>query len=141
MEVEAPTFPRLEPALHGGTLMSTVVVEDQMQLDIGGHVLLQLSKEFEELRASVARQTRADHFSIEDIERRKQGRGAVPLVIVRLALGQSRPQWQDGRRAIEGLNLTLFIDAEDQRAIGRMEVEPDHVAHLLFKPRVVREFE
>ena len=118
MEVETTTFGRLEPALHGRTLMRTVVVENEMQLDIRGHVLLQLREEFEELRAPVARQTRADHFPIQDIERRKQGRGAVARVVVRLSLGQSRSQRQDRRRPIERLNLALFINAEDQPRSG-----------------------
>ena len=34
------------------------------------------------------------------------------------------------RGAIEGLNLALFIEAEHQRPIGRMEVQPDDVTHL-----------
>src|ERR1700704_2828469 len=74
MEVEATTFGRLEPALHGRTLVGTVVVENEMQLDIVGHFLFQAPEKGEELLAPVARQTRADHFSIQDVERRKQRR-------------------------------------------------------------------
>jgi hypothetical protein len=60
-----------------------------MQLDVLGHFLLQAPEKFEELRAPVARQTRADHFPIQDVERRKQGRGAVARIVVHLPLRQA----------------------------------------------------
>jgi hypothetical protein len=37
---------------------------------------------------------------------------------------------QAGLCAIEGLDLAFLIDAQDQRLIRRLEVEPDHVLHL-----------
>ena len=46
-----------------------------------------------------------------------------------------------GPGAIQRLDLALFIEAEHQRVIGRMEIQPDDVAHLLDKLRVGGELE
>src|SRR3546814_19565472 len=43
--------------------------------------------------------------------------------------------------AVERLDLALFIDAQDQRTLGRRQVEPDNVAHLLDEQGISRELE
>ena len=46
-----------------------------------------------------------------------------------------------GRVRSKRLHLTLFVEAEHQRVIGRIEIQPDDVAHLLDKLRIRRELE
>jgi hypothetical protein len=50
-----------------------------------------------------------------------------------------------GRRgrtgAVQGLDLGLLVDAQHQRPVGRVDVEPDHVADLLDEQRVGAELE
>ena len=46
-------------------------------------------------------------------------------------LGESRGQGQDGLGAVEGLDLTLFIDTQHQGLVGRIQIQPDDVAHLV----------
>jgi hypothetical protein len=41
-----------------------------------------------------------------------------------------------GFRSVQRLNLALFVDAQNQRALGRRQVQPDDVAHLLDKKRI-----
>ena len=58
-------------------------------------------------------------------------RGAVALVIVAVA-GQ-RPavrQLQIALRPLQRLDRGLFVDADDDRVLGRRHVEPDHVGGL-----------
>jgi hypothetical protein len=52
----------------------------------------------------------------------KQRGGAVPFVIVCLAFRQSGPQREDGGCAIQRLDLTFLIDAQNQSAVGRIQV-------------------
>jgi len=49
---------------------------------------------------------------------------------------QPRPHRQQRPRAIQGLHLTLFIQAEHQRVVRRIEIEADDVADFLDKLRV-----
>src|SRR5215471_15648070 len=44
-------------------------------------------------------------------------------------------------RAIESLNLAFLVDAEHNRPVGRIEVEPDNVDHFLSELWIVGELE
>ena len=57
-----------------------------------------------------------------------------------LSFRQAWPQGKNGRGAIEGLNLALLVKAQNQRPIWRIEIEPHHIANLLFEARIVGEF-
>jgi hypothetical protein len=41
-------------------------------------------------------------------------------------------------RAIERLKLAFLVDAEHNRLVGRVEVEPDNVDHFLSEFGIVR---
>jgi hypothetical protein len=71
----------------------------------------------------------------------KQGRGAVALVIVGHRAGAVLLHGQAGLGAVEGLNLALFVNAQDQGLVRRIEIEPDHVLHLGGKVAVARDLE
>ena len=90
---------------------------------------------------AVARQALADHRAGEHVERGEQRRGAVALVVVG---HRSRPALLDRQRrlrAVERLDLALFVHAQDDRVLRRVQVQPDHVDELLLEPLVVGELE
>ena len=58
-----------------------------------------------------------------------QIRGPVSLVVVGAALDLPGPQGQHRMGPVERLNLRLLVDREDQRVLGRVEGEPDHLDH------------
>ena len=62
-------------------------------------------------------------------------RCAVALVVVGAPLDLAGTHRQKRLRSIKGLYLALFIDADDQRLLGRIEIEADDVAHLLDERR------
>src|SRR5271163_4874307 len=75
-------MPSEPPVVFG--LMGGEIVEDDMDVAalIGGDDLVH---EGEELDAAAAFCVAADDFASGDIERGEEGRGAVPLIIMRLA--------------------------------------------------------
>ncbi len=75
---------------------------------------------------------------VDQAQRGIQRRGAVPRVVVGLSLGQARLQRQDWARAVERLNVGLFIDAEDHGLVRRIQIQADHVAQLVDEVRVFR---
>ena len=85
--------------------------------------------------------TFADDAARRHIQGRKQRRRLVSDVVVGPPPGLARPQRQNGHRAVERLNLTLFIDRQEQRAIGWTQIQPDDIPHLVNEQRVLREFE
>src|ERR671915_439297 len=101
-----------------------------------GHRAVDQVQEAAELLGPVARRHVGDHLAGGDIERGVEVRRAVAHVVVGVALGHPRHQRQDRRRAIERLDLRLLVDAHDDRGVGRVEIEPDDVAHLVDEQRV-----
>jgi hypothetical protein len=55
------------------------------------------------------------------------------------ALGHTRKHRQDRRGAIQRLDLAFLINAKHNRALGRIEVEPNDVADLLDELRIPTE--
>jgi hypothetical protein len=53
-----------------------------------------------------------------------EARGPGPFVVVRGALGDAGEHRQDRRRGVQGLDLQLLIHAQNDGALGRVEVEP-----------------
>ena len=83
----------------------------------------------------------ADDLSRGDVQRREQRGGPVALVVVCHRLTTPLLHRQTGLRAVQGLDLALLVKAEHRGVVRRVEVQPDHIAQLLFEARVIAEFE
>ena len=70
--------------------MGGVVVHDEVNVQIGRHLFLQLIEEPDELLGAVPGKTAADHFPVQNIERREQSSRTVALIVVRLPFRQTR---------------------------------------------------
>jgi hypothetical protein len=81
-----------------------------------------------------------DHLPGGHVEGGVQVGRAVAEVALAAPLGHARQQGQDRRRPVERLDLRLLIDAEHDRRLGRVEVEPNDVAHLVDELRIGGEF-
>src|SRR5450756_1468921 len=130
-----------EPGGDACVLVGLVVVEDQMQVELGRELAIEGAQELEELLVAVAGQALADDAAIESAERREERGGAVALVVMGQRTGAARLHGQARLSAIERLDLALLINAEHQRLLGRVQVEADHVGELFGEERVARELE
>src|SRR5208337_212459 len=81
-EVEVKAGVALEPSLDLGVLVRCVVVDDEMQIERFGGVAVDGAQEAQELLMAMAAHAFADHLPGGDVERRKQGRRPVSLVVV-----------------------------------------------------------
>ena len=61
--------------------------------------------------------------------------------LVGTPLGLARAHRQQRLGTVQRLNLALLVHAEDDRVIGRVQVQPPDGAHFLDEQRVGREFE
>ena len=66
-KVQDEAFVSCQPALHGRCLVSGVVVEDQMQIEMGGGLAINFLEEGQELVCPMAGQTFADDFAGRDV--------------------------------------------------------------------------
>src|SRR3546814_9262170 len=112
-----------------------------MDVEVFGDRRFDLVQEATELLRAVAAIAFADDAAGDDVERCEQGGHAVALVSMAAPLRLSWSHRQHRLAAVERLDLALFIDAQDQRTLGRRQVEPDNVAHLLDEQGISRELE
>jgi hypothetical protein len=78
----------------------------------------------------------ADDFAGENIERRKQSRRSVSLVVVSHGAAMPFLQRQPGLGALQSLNLALLVDAKHNRLVGRIQIKTDHVRELFQESRI-----
>ena len=84
-----------QPGLHGGVLVGGVVVYHDVQFAprVG---LGDMLEELQELVVSMPRVAGIGHLAGRDFQRREQGRGAVPDIVVGLLLRITQAQQQTG---------------------------------------------
>ena len=136
---EVESLLALQPAFHCGVLVRGVVVHDQMNLFVLRSWALDPTQKPQPRFGGLSGQAGSDHAAVECIERRKERRRAVAFVVVRHRLAASLLERQAGLRAIESLDLRFFVEREEQRVFGRMEVESDDLAEFFGETGVVAE--
>ncbi len=107
MDVEAGSL--CEPESYLGMLVGGVVVDDQMDVEMLGHGLLDALEEGKKLLVTMAWLALGEHCSGCDVERGEQRRGAMADVVVGHPFYVTQAHRQHGLGAIEGLDLRLFI--------------------------------
>src|SRR5215475_11919823 len=126
--MEVDLWVLLQPTV--ALLMGVEIIEDGVQLAIwegGNHAV----HEAEELDTPPALGMLGNDLSGGDVERGKQRRGAVPLVIMALT-GQGAPvrELQVALRPLQSLDRRLLIDTEDNRLGRGVDIEADHVGRF-----------
>jgi hypothetical protein len=125
-----PRPPR-EPGRDFPVFVGAVVVDDQMHVEIGGHVRLDVGEEAEELLMPVARLALREDIPRLDIQGGDERRDPVARVVVRKPFGVAQAHGEVGLRPLQRLKLALLIDAEHERVVGRVEIEAEDIADLL----------
>jgi len=98
-------------------------------------------EEADDLLMPVALHIAADHGSVEHVHRREQGGRPVALVVVGHGSGAALLEGQAGLGSVERLDLALLVDRKDDGVRGRIDVEPDDVAHLVDEGRIIGQLE
>src|SRR5437763_7538486 len=119
-----------EPGADLGVLVSAVIIENHVDDLAGRHLALDGVKEANELLVPVALHAAADHLSVEHVERREQGGGAIALVIVRHGASPALLQRQARLGSVERLDLALLVDRQHDGMGRRIDIEPDNVVQL-----------
>src|SRR5207244_10306929 len=119
-----------------GCLVRTVVIDDEMHLEVHWYLSINPIQELAELGRAMSPMQFANPFAACNIERGKQRGGALAFVVVCAPLRLTGPHRQDRLRAIERLDLTLLIGTQHQSALRRVQIQADDVAHLLDQLRI-----
>lgn len=140
-EVQVETRVSAQPFLHIGLSVGPVIVQDQVEGHVSRELPVQSPQEAQELLVPVARETLPNHPPVQNIERRKKRGDTVPQVV--MGHGSTAPLFygQPGLGALQGLNLALLVNTQDNGLIGRVQVQPYDISELLGETRVSGELE
>ena len=83
-----------KPVLHGRGLVRTVVVHDQMHIELGRHVGVDGAQKLKKLGAAMTPVQFPDHLAGGDIEGGKQRRRAMAHVVMGAPLGPTLTLWR-----------------------------------------------
>ena len=106
-EVEVDARIAVEPGFDLRVLVRRVVVENEVQFQIGVDPPLDTADEAEELLMAVPGETLVNDLAGGHVECSEEGRGAVPLVVVSHRPGASLLQGETRLGPVQGLDLTL----------------------------------
>ena len=140
-EVQVIARPPGQPALDGGGLVGGVVVQDKVHVEVRGYGRIDPVEEAPELRGPVPTVAGADDLSRLHVEGGEERGRTMTTVVMGPALDLPRAHGQQRGRPVEGLDLGLLVDTQDQSPLGWVEVEPHDVTDLLDEQRVRRKFE
>src|SRR5215472_11641423 len=140
-EMEGPARMARQPSQHLGMFVGGMVVEHRVDQLASWDLALDSIEKAVEFEVEMALHAAADHRAVEHAERGEQGGGAVPPVIVRHGLAAPRFDRQSRLRAIEGLDLALFVNRQHNRMGRRIDIEPDDVSELASKAWIARALE
>jgi hypothetical protein len=130
-----------QPRFYLGVLMGCIVVGDQVQLLVPGGVAIDLAQEAQPLLVTMFRLALANDSPIERVQRGKQRRHTMSLVIMGHRLSAASLQRQARLGPVKRLDLGLLIAAQDQGALRGIEIQPDDVLEFLDEVPVVRYLE
>ena len=92
--------------------VSSVVIDDEMDVEVVRHTAVDLTQESEELLMTVSRFTAGDDSPGGHIESREQSGRAVTFVIMGDAFDVAEAHGENGLSSLKSLNLGLLIDRE-----------------------------
>src|SRR5208337_18610 len=130
-----------KPCLNFLGLVGGIVVQHQMDGKIGRNGAIDLLQEFAELDGAMAWPALADHRSRGDVQGREKTGGAMAFVIVGAALGLTWQHGKDRLAAAQRLNLALFIHAQHQGVMRRIQIQAYDVPYLIDEQRIVGQLE
>ena len=119
------------PGLKASRVVDSVVVRDQLQIQLRRRLEIDRVEEADKLLMSMPRHAVTDDPAVERDQRRKQRRRTVVFVIVDPGAATALHQGQSGLRAIQSVNLRSLVDARHKRLVRGIKVQPDNVIQLL----------
>src|SRR5215471_11959692 len=110
-----------QPAMEYWRLVSPVVIQDEMHVELRWHLGVDVVQEFSELRRAMPPMHFADDSAGRDVQGSKQRGRPVTRVVMRPPFSLTWPHRQDRLSAIERLDLAFLISTQDQCAIRRVQ--------------------
>ena len=130
-----------QPSLDLRMFVGRIVVNHQVDLQIGRHLPVDQSQESQEVLMAVALLALGDHPTGGDVQRHEQGGRAMADIIVSVPLDIAETHGQGSLGAVQSLDLGLFVDAQHHRMVGWIQIQADDVSDFLDEEGIVGQLE
>ena len=121
--------------------MCRVIVDNQMQVQVSWGLLINQFQKLDPFLMAMTIHTCPNDAPFGHFQSGEQGRGPVAFVVVGHRSQSSFNQGQTRLGSVQGLNRCLFISAQDQRMLGRVQIQAHHIDHFVSKLFVSADFE
>src|SRR5512139_718591 len=125
-----------EPSANRGRFMRSVVVQNQMNVQINRNSHLYSVQKLSKFKGPMSPMTLPDDLSRFHVEGGEERSGSMARVIMCSPLHLAWPHGQKWLRSVERLNLRLLVHAQHQSSIRRGQIQPHNVSHLFDKKRI-----
>ena len=112
-----------EPSSDLRMLVGRIVICNEVKVELARSFPIDDFEETQPFLVAMPGLALSDDGAVSQIQRRKERGRAMPLVIMSHRAGSSLLHRQAGLRAIKSLYMGLFISAQDQGMLRRIQVE------------------
>src|SRR5438132_2550386 len=126
-----------EELLNPTRLVGREIVENDVDLFASALAGDDRSEEGHEVFAGVPVYGFPENLSGPRVEGGEERQGAMAVVLEAMSFEPAGAQWQNGVKAIEGLDVGLLVNAKHRRMLGRVEIEANHIGRLCLEVRIV----
>ena len=130
-EMECPSRVVREPFQDLGMFVGGVIVGDGVDDFASGHVPFDGVEKANEFLMPMLLHTAPDDRAIKNIQRGKERRRAIALVVMGHRSAFARLERQARLSAVERLDLAFLVDGDDDGVSGRIHVKANDVLDLL----------
>lgn len=138
MENES-VLPRRQKLLYRFALVCRVVVQNDVEDKFLGISAVQPLEEGDEVERLARIPAVADDPTRGYVERGKQSRRPVSVVVVCLAFRNIWPKRKDRLASLQGLDLRLLVHTENYGIFWRTQAQTDHIVKFLLEVGIVAE--
>jgi hypothetical protein len=135
-EVDTEALVTVQPAGNFLVFVCGIVVADQVDMFFLGDGLVDQAEKLQPLLMPVPLLAEAEDLAVKGVQGRKRCCCVVTFIVMRHRLATSFLQRQAGLVSVQGLYLALFVNAQNQSMLRRVQVQADDGFQLTGKLRV-----
>ncbi len=140
-EMHVETWMPRKPTLDGRMFVRRVVVGNKVNGKVLRHRGIDHAQELQPFLVAMPPHARADDRSIQRVQRSKERGGSIALVVMRHRGAVAARERKPRLGSIQRLDLALLVQAEDDRVLGRVQIETDDFFEFLGESRIVAHLE
>ena len=129
-----------DPRAHLLVLVGAIVIDDQMQDEPLWGLFVDHFEKGQPFLVCVPGRGVVQDFSVQVVQRRKEGNCSVARVIMRGGSHLPNAKRQTRLRSLKGLALTFFVATQHQCFFGRIQIEANDIPEFLLEPAIVGNF-